>query len=78
MSRAAAMEKRDPIGVAGVVAEALPHAMYRVEVEGRRSVLAHVAGGSGKNFVRLLPGDRVVVELARHDLGRGRIIRRHE
>ena len=73
----AAMEKRDPIGVAGVVAEALPHAMYRVEVEGQRSVLAHVAGGSGKNFVRLLPGDRVVVELARHDLGRGRIVRRH-
>ena len=68
----------DPRDVAGVVAEALPHAMYRVKIEGQRSVLAHVAGGSGKNFVRLLPGDRVVVELARHDFGRGRIVRRHE
>ena len=71
------MEKREPIGVDGIVAEALPNAMYRVSVDGQRSVLAHVAGGAGSNFVRLLPGDRVVVELARHDVTRGRIVRRH-
>jgi|TARA_B100000315_G_scaffold232794_1_gene245341 translation initiation factor IF-1 len=74
------MTKRESVGVDGVVAEALPNAMFRVALEGagQRSVMAHVAGGSGKNFVRLLPGDRVVVELARHDVTRGRIVRRHD
>jgi translation initiation factor IF-1 len=62
--------------VAGRVLEELPQAVYRVELEGRQQVLAHAAGAVERNFVRLLPGDRVRVELAPHDPGRGRITRR--
>jgi translation initiation factor IF-1 len=54
----------------------LPRALYRVEIEGRRHVVAHVADDVRRNFVRLVEGDRVVVELAPHDRTRGRITRR--
>jgi translation initiation factor IF-1 len=62
--------------VTGTVLEELPSAMYRVELESRDQVLAHAAGGVERNFVRLLPGDRVRVELSPHDWTRGRIVRR--
>jgi translation initiation factor IF-1 len=60
----------------GVVREVLPHAMYRVELENRHLVLAHAATGRGRNFVRILVGDRVHVELSPIDLNRGRITKR--
>ena len=58
------------------VLEELPRALYRVELENKQQVLAHVVGTVKRNFVRLLPGDRVRVELAPHDWTRGRITRR--
>jgi translation initiation factor IF-1 len=55
------------------VLEALPYGLYRVGIESQRRVVAHAPGGPGRNFVRLLVGDRVRVELSPHDLTRGRI-----
>jgi translation initiation factor IF-1 len=60
--------------VEGIVREALPYAQYRVEIEGQRQVTAHVPGGPGRNFIRVLIGDRVRVELSPRDLTRGRIV----
>lgn len=68
--------KGDPIEVTGVVRELLPRALYRVELESRHEVVAHAASGPRRNFIRLLEGDRVVVELSSADLTRGRITRR--
>ena len=62
--------------VAGTVAEERPAAIYAVVLDGRRQVLAHLAGTLQRNFVRLVPGDRVEVELAPNDPGRGRIVRK--
>jgi len=61
-------------GLVGTVLELLPNATYRVELERRGQVLAHAAGARAKNFVRVRPGDRVRVELSRHDGTRGRIV----
>lgn len=66
----------DAVEVTGVVAELLPRALCRVTVDGHRDVIAHAAGGARRNYVRLIVGDRVVVQLSPHDLGRGRIVRR--
>jgi len=63
----------DAITVEGRVAEALPNAMFRVELDNGHTVLAHLAGKMRKHFIRVLPGDRVVVELSPYDLTRGRI-----
>ena len=66
--------------IEGIVEAQLPSGLYRVEIDGSRRITAHVGGGVGggaeKNFIRLLVGDRVVVELTPRDLTRGRIIRR--
>jgi translation initiation factor IF-1 len=62
--------------VEGVVAAQLPSGLYRVEIGGRERVTAHIAGGAARNFVRLIVGDRVIVELAARDITRGRIVRR--
>jgi translation initiation factor IF-1 len=62
--------------VEGTVVETLPSALYGVEVDGRHRIMAHIADGSGRNFIRLLVGDRVVVELTARDLTRGRIVRK--
>ena len=62
--------------VSGVVMEQLPSGLYTVEVEGTRRITAHIGGGFERNFVRLLIGDRVAVELAARDLTRGRIVRK--
>ena len=62
--------------VTGVVREQLPSGLYQVEVEGAHHVTAHIGGGIERNFVRLLVGDRVEVELTPRDLTRGRIVRK--
>jgi len=60
--------------VEGVVRESLPNELYRVEIRGGRRILAHVTGKMRMNFVRILPGDRVTIELSPYDRGRGRIV----
>jgi translation initiation factor IF-1 len=67
------MPKEDAIEVEGTVVEPLPNAMFRVELENGHRVLAHVSGKMRMNFIRILPGDRVKVELSPYDLTRGRI-----
>lgn len=67
------MSKEDLIEVEGVVAEALPNAMFRVELENGHKVLAHISGKIRMHFIRILPGDRVKLELSPYDLSRGRI-----
>jgi translation initiation factor IF-1 len=62
--------------VAGTVMAILPRALYRVTIDGGHEVTAHAAAGLGRNFVRLVVGDRVTVELSPKDLGRGRITRK--
>ncbi|MCP4654492.1 MAG: translation initiation factor IF-1 [bacterium] len=70
------MAKEDAIEVEAVVSETLPNAMFRVELENKHQVLAHISGKMRKHFIRILPGDRVLVELSPYDLNRGRIIYR--
>ncbi len=70
------MPKEDAIEVEAVVNETLPNAMFRVELENGHQVLAHISGKMRKHFIRILPGDRVLVELSPYDLNRGRIIYR--
>lgn len=70
------MTERARVEVVGTVTALLPHALCRVAVDGHRDIVAHVAAGPECNFVRLVVGDRVVVQLSPQDLGRGRIIRR--
>ena len=67
------MAKEGSIEVDGVVQEALPNAMFRVELENGHEVLAHISGKMRKFYIRILPGDRVKVELSPYDLTRGRI-----
>ncbi len=70
------MAKDDVIEVEGKVLEPLPNAMFTVEMENGHKVLAHISGKMRMNFIRILPGDRVMVELSPYDLSRGRIIYR--
>ena len=65
-----------PLVAEGIVEAQLPSGLYRVDMDGTRRVTAHVGGGAGRNFIRLLVGDRVVVELMPRDLTRGRIVRK--
>ena len=67
------MSKQDVIEVEGRVVEKLPNAMFRVELENGHVVLAHVSGKIRMNFIRILPGDKVTIELTPYDLTRGRI-----
>jgi len=68
--------KSDAIEVSGTVVEPLPNAMFRVELENGHKVLAHISGKMRMHFIRILPGDRVTVELSPYDLTRGRIVYR--
>ena len=70
--------KEDAIEVMATVIEPLPNAMFRVELENKHQVLAHVSGKMRKNFIRILPGDKVAVELSPYDLNRGRIVYRYK
>lgn len=70
------MAKEDAIEVEGTVLESLPNAMFKVELENGHKVLAHVSGKMRMNFIKILPGDKVKMELSPYDLTRGRIIYR--
>jgi len=70
--------KEDAIEVMATVLEPLPNAMFRVELENKHKVLAHVSGKMRKNFIRILAGDKVAVELSPYDLTRGRIVYRYK
>ncbi len=71
-------KKDDIIRVDGVVEEALPNARFRVKVEGGHLVLAHISGKMRMHYIRLVPGDRVAVELSSYDVTRGRIVSRYK
>ena len=68
------MSKADVIEIEGVVVEKLPNAMFQVELENGHRVLAHISGKLRMNFIKILPGDTVTLELAPYDLSKGRII----
>ena len=70
------MNQESKLAVPGVVRAQLPSGLYDVEIDGSRRITAHAGSGPEKNFVRLLIGDRVIVELTRRDVTRGRIVRK--
>ena len=70
------MSKEEAIELEATEVESLPNAVFRVELENKHQVLAHISGKMRKNFIRILPGDRVLVEVTPYDLSRGRIIYR--
>ncbi len=72
------MAKEQAVQVEGTVVEPLPNAMFRVELENGHRVLAHISGKIRMHFIRILPGDKVTVELSPYDLSRGRIIYRYK
>ena len=72
------MAKEEAIQVTGTVLEPLPNAMFRVELENKHEVLAHISGKMRMNFIRILPGDKVALELSPYDLSRGRITYRYQ
>jgi translation initiation factor IF-1 len=70
------VSKEDAIQVEATVVEPLPNAMFRLSLDNKHEVLAHISGKMRKNFIRILTGDRVLVELSPYDLSRGRIVYR--
>src|SRR5580700_5250689 len=78
LSKGDRLSKEDAIEVMAVVVETLPNAMFKVELENKHQALAHVSGRMRKNFIRILPGDRVAIELSPYDLNRGRIVYRYK
>jgi len=72
------MSKKDVIEVEGTVVEALPNAMFTVKLENGHEILAHISGKLRMNFIRILPGDKVTIELSPYDLTRGRITWRNK
>ena len=72
------MPKEEAIEVQGTIIEPLPNAMFRVELENGHLVLAHISGKMRMNYIRILPGDRVLVELSPYDLSRGRVVYRYK
>ncbi len=71
-------KKKDTIQVEGIVEEALPNTTFRVRLDNGHDILAYISGRMRKNYIRILPGDRVTVELTPYDLARGRIIYRYK
>ena len=71
-------KKEDIVCIDGVVQETLPNAMFRVVVDGGHIILGHVSGKMRMNYIRILPGDKVALELSPYDLTRGRIVRRYK
>ena len=67
------MSKQDMIELEGTVVEAMPNAMFKVEIHGGHQILAHISGKLRMNFIRILPGDKVTVEMSPYDLSKGRI-----
>ncbi|MBP7792812.1 MAG: translation initiation factor IF-1 [Candidatus Goldbacteria bacterium] len=72
------MSKEDMIEAEGTIIEPLPNATFRVELTNGHKILAHASGKMRMNFIRLLPGDKVTVQLSPYDLSKGRIIYRHD
>ena len=72
------VSKEEGIQVEGTVVEPLPNAMFRVELENKHIVLAHISGKMRMHFIKILPGDKVTVELSPYDLTRGRIVYRYK
>jgi translation initiation factor IF-1 len=72
------VSKQEGVTVEGTVVEALPNAMFRVELENKLTVLAHISGKMRMHFIKILPGDKVTVELSPYDLTRGRITYRYK
>ena len=72
------MAKQDVIELEGTVLDALPNAMFKVELENGHEILAHVSGKIRMNYIRILPGDKVTVEMSPYDLSRGRITYRYK
>ncbi|MBD3168264.1 MAG: translation initiation factor IF-1 [candidate division Zixibacteria bacterium] len=72
------MAKEEAITVDGKVLEPLPNAMFKVELDNGHQVLAHISGKMRMNFIKILPGDRVTLELSPYDLSRGRIVYRYK
>lgn len=72
------MAKKDAIEVEGKVVELLPNTMFRIELNNGHRVLAHISGKMRLNFIRILPGDRVMLEMSPYDLTKGRITYRHK
>ena len=72
------LAKEEGIQVEGTVIEPLPNAMFRVELENKHVVLAHISGKMRMHFIKILPGDKVTVELSPYDLSRGRIVYRYK
>ena len=68
------MSKTDVIEIEGVVVEKLPNAMFKVELENGHIVLAHISGKLRMNFIKILPGDKVTLEMSPYDLSKGRIV----
>ena len=68
------MSKEDVIEIEGIVVEKLPNAMFKVELENGHQVLAHISGKLRMHYIRILPGDKVTLELSPYDLSKGRII----
>lgn len=73
MLKGALLTKEDVIELEGIVLEALPNAMFRVELENGHKILAHISGKMRMHYIKILPGDKVTVELSVYDLNRGRI-----
>ncbi|HEX9653455.1 MAG TPA: translation initiation factor IF-1 [bacterium] len=72
------MAKEEAIKVDGTILETLPNATFRVELENGHKVLAHISGKMRMHFIKILPGDKVTLELSPYDLSRGRIVYRHK
>ena len=72
------MAKQDVIELEGTVLEAMPNAMFRVELENGHNILAHISGKMRMHYIKILPGDKVTVELSVYDLDRGRITYRYK
>ncbi|NBV40307.1 translation initiation factor IF-1 [bacterium] len=70
--------KEDIVRIDGIVQETLPNAMFKIEIEGGHVILGHVSGKMRMNYIRILPGDKVALELSPYDLTRGRIVRRYK
>lgn len=72
------MVKEEPIKVDGIVLETLPNAMFKVELENKHVLLAHISGKMRMHFIKILPGDKVALEISPYDLNRGRITYRYK
>jgi translation initiation factor IF-1 len=72
------MDKEDVLRFDGVVLEQLPNAMFRVELESKKQILAHISGKMRMNYIKIIPGDKVTLEMSPYDLTKGRIVYRYK